>query len=144
MVPRKTLFLISGPAALGLIILLIGALVAAPATAQEDPDPLRVQELTGRLEQDGDAIWYLLPELEQGTVLYVLGERTSGNLDPFVAVSAARVSGGSLAKQFNSELALAIAEGRDPVDIVPEIADERFLAWDVLPSPMSPIPKVIL
>jgi hypothetical protein len=130
MVPRKTTLLISGQLALGVTILLAATFVATPAIAQEDPEPRQVQELTGRLERDGDAIWYLLPELEEGTVLYVLAERATGNLDPFVMVAATGIAGGSLAKQFSSEVALAVAEGHDPVDVVPETANERFLAWD--------------
>jgi hypothetical protein len=128
--PRKNTFRVTRVTAIGLFIALVSSLFAVSSVAQEDPDPLRVQELTGRLEQDGDAIWYLLPKLEQGMVLYVLGERTSGNLDPFVAVADTGIAGGSLAKQFTSEVALAMTDGRDPVDIVPEYADERFLAWD--------------
>ncbi len=129
-IPSKMLVFLSRRTVFGLFIVLVGSLIAGPAIAQEDPDPLRVQELTGRLEQDGDAIWYLLPELQQGQVLYVYAERASGNLDPFVAVADMGIAGGSLAKQFNADVALAMADGRDPVVLVPEFADERFLAWD--------------
>ena len=128
--PRKITFRVTRATAVCLLVAFIGSILTLSSAAQEEPDAFRVQELTGRLEQDGDAIWYLVPKLEQGTVLYVLGERTSGNLDPFVAVADTGVSGGSLATEFNSEVALAMSEGRDPVDIVPEFADERFLAWD--------------
>jgi hypothetical protein len=108
---------------------LLGAvLVVAPANAQEEVPP--VQELTGRLEQDGDAIWYLLPELTQGQTLYVYAEGTSGNLDPFVALADTSVAAGSLVGKFDAEVEQAIAAGRDTVSVVPEYADQYFLAWD--------------
>jgi hypothetical protein len=130
MVSSKKLSLLAMATALGTILLLLVAPLTPTAWAQEDPEPHRVQALKGRLEQNGDAIWYLLPELEEGTVIYVRAERASGNLDPFVAVTDAGMTGTSLGKQFNSKVAQAMAEGQDPVDIVPEFADEVFVAWD--------------
>jgi hypothetical protein len=110
-----------------LLLVLLVWVITVPAHAQDAP---RVQELTGRLEQDRDAIWYLLSDLTQGQKLYVYAEGTSGNLDPFVALAGTGVAAGSLVNAFDADVAMAIAEGQDSVSVIPEYADQYFLAWD--------------
>ena len=110
-----------------LFILVLGtALGTLPGHAQEPP---RVQEMTGRAGA-GDNIFYTLPNLKQDEVLYVYAEGTSGNLDPFVGLSDTRYIGEALSQAFWGEVERVIAEGHDPLEELPSIYDEFFVAWD--------------
>ena len=73
---------------------------------------------------------YLLKNLHPGDTLYVYLEGTSGNLDPLAALADARIGAETLGKAYENNLLRAIEEGRDPLEAIPEIADELFLTWD--------------
>jgi hypothetical protein len=63
-------------------------------------------------------------------MLYVYGNGESGNLDPFIAVSDTFYDSSTLRDDFIAEIDLAVAEGRDPLEAIPDIADGLFVAWD--------------
>ncbi len=97
------------------------------ALAQEEG---QVQELSGRVVQDQSGTIYLLAGLEQGQTLYVYINGTSGNLDPYVGLLGSGAGVEALGTEFTSAVEQAIAEGEDPVAVVPRFADQIFLAWD--------------
>jgi len=112
----------------GVILILIACMFALPNTAGAQEEE-RVQEITGRVELVGGVI-YNLAGLSSGDTLYVFAERTSGNLDPIVALASTGLTAGELRDQFNSEVDRAIAQGEDPLVAIPRIVDEIFMAWD--------------
>ena len=109
-----------------LLLALGGWVVARPAHAQ---DPGMVQELTGHLDLGGEA-FYRLPALRAGDILYVHVSRTSGNLDPWVALADTRLEAESLSEALSAEVTVAIAEGQDPLQALPRIYDQFFVAWN--------------
>ncbi|MEN8130956.1 MAG: hypothetical protein ABFS45_12340 [Pseudomonadota bacterium] len=88
-----------------------------------------VQVSTGRFEP-GKAHIYLMPELKAGQTVYVYGANRSGNFDPFVALANPELDEATLAETFEQRVVKARKEGRDPLIVVPKVADEFFLAWD--------------
>jgi len=70
------------------------------SSAQENG---KVQEITGRVGIVGGLI-YNLDGLSAGDELFVFAERTSGNLDPIVALAAHRLAAGELGNEFNAEV----------------------------------------
>ena len=106
-----------------LLILVIGL---GPVYAQEGG---KVQLLTGRVEP-GAGAFYLLPNLKQGQTLYVYAQGTSGNLDPLLLLSDETLNRFTVRDEFWADVERAIAAGRDPLEVVPEFADQFFLAWD--------------
>jgi hypothetical protein len=97
-----------------------------PAFAQDGGS---VQQLTGALELE-DGSFYLLPGLERGDTLYVYMSGTSGNLDPFLALLDGQADAGAITAEFWAEVDRAVAEGRDPLQELPDILAELALAWD--------------
>ncbi len=73
---------------------------------------------------------YSIKNLHPGDTLYVYLEGTAGNLDPMAALADARIGAETLGAAYEEKLLLAIEEGRDPLEVIPEIADELFLTWD--------------
>jgi hypothetical protein len=102
------------------------------AQAQEEgpePDAARVEIVSGRLP--GRRVdFYRLLSLQEGDRLYAYVRRESGNLDPFVAVSATYYRGETLAEAFWGEVDLAVEQGEDPLEALPAIYDDLFAAWD--------------
>ncbi len=89
----------------------------------------RVQVLSGHIEP-GDIVYYVLPDLKQGDVLYVYASGTSGNLDPFVALFGGDVKIKVLEEKFIAELKRITHENGDPLSAFSQTADQLFLAWD--------------
>lgn len=114
---------------IGAMFVLLGA--ATPLLAQEPPPdlPPAVQEERGNLERNGFAL-YVLPGLQAGQTLSVYAEAISGSLDPFAAVIPAGVAPDALRDEFVTRVQAELDAGRDPVQALPAIADEVFLAWN--------------
>ena len=100
----------------------------------------RVELLQGHIEPEA-AMVYTLPELKQGEKLYVYVQGISGNLDPFAALVKGDLDIGPritaegeidqpLNDIFTDRVERAIVDGRDPLSVLPEIANEFTLAWD--------------
>jgi hypothetical protein len=89
----------------------------------------QVQELAGRAEKDGNVI-YRLPGLRQGQTVYVYVARSSGNLDPIAGLSDTRIDADVLKEMLSDDVGRVVAEGRDPLEALPEIYDGYLLAWD--------------
>jgi len=114
-------------------MLALGLLLATlPVHAQEgdrlDASPV-VQELTGYLDLGGEA-FYQLPNLRAGDTLYVRVSRTSGNLDPWVALASTRLEAESLSEALSARVAQVVAGGQDPLQALPGIYDAFFVAWN--------------
>ena len=108
-------------------ILALGLLLGAlPVHAQ---DGAVVQELTGYLDLGGEA-FYRLPNLHAGDILYVHVSRTSGNLDPWVALADTRLQAESLSAALAGQVAEVIAQGQDPLQALPRIYGQFFMAWN--------------
>jgi hypothetical protein len=108
------------------LILLAIATCVTPALAQDGGS---VQVLTGKFDLDDGRI-YLLPGLKRGDTLYVYMSGTSGNLDPFLALLDADVDASTLGDEFWTQVDRAVAEGRDPLQELPDIVSRISLAWD--------------
>jgi hypothetical protein len=101
-------------------------MLLAPVHAEDDGP---VQVLTGYYES-GSILFATLPDLTQGDILYVYGSGESGNLDPFIGLSDTFYDSETLEEDFMAEIDRAIAQGRDPLEVIPEIANDYFLVWD--------------
>ncbi len=99
------------------------------ATLAQAQDAAQIQELTGEVGQDG-GLFYLLPDLQQGQTLYVYMQGLSGNLDPFAGLSDTRYQADTLEETFYAKVDQVIAEGRDPLEALPELYDKALVAWD--------------
>jgi hypothetical protein len=93
-------------------------------------DTRQVQEITGRIEQDGQGNLFLLPDRKQGETLYIYAEGTSGNLDPAAMVLDSTTPINTLRAAFFSEIEEAIAEGEDPLALIPTLTRLLTLAYD--------------
>jgi hypothetical protein len=77
-----------------------------------------------------EKIFYTLPGLKQGVMLYVYVKGISGNLDPFVALIKPDVDVTTLEETFEAEVDKLIEAGRDPLKAYEEIIDKLALIWD--------------
>ena len=117
---------------IGVIFFWVFAIVlsgTATVFAQSELTEL-VQILDGRIFGPEDSKQYALPNLLQGDTLYVYVQGISGNLDPFVALLSSDQLKGVKASEFYEEVDLAIENKRDPLLVVSDYADRKFLAWD--------------
>jgi hypothetical protein len=114
-------------AALACILGLSQVIGFGAAQAQEGG---QVQELLGRIDLAQPNKVYLLSDLKQGQTLYVHMQGTSGNLDPLVGVLDSDADVDALGIEFRTAVEQAVVEGEDPLGVIPQFADERFLGWD--------------
>jgi hypothetical protein len=90
----------------------------------------QVQELFGRIVKGQPNDAYLLAGLKRGQTLYVYMQDTSGNLDPLVGLLESDANIDTLGVEFRTAIEQAIVEEEDPLAVVPQFADQAFLAWD--------------
>lgn len=115
----------------GMLVVQLALTAASQSVyAQEDPIPVsRVQELSG-FAGEGAGAFYTLRDLKQGETLYVYVGRTSGNLDPYASLSDIRYTGEVLKEELTADVMRVVDEGLDPVQLLPELYDSYFVAWD--------------
>jgi hypothetical protein len=122
-----------------LFLLSVLTLVPGRVWAQEDdpvsqgkplsPRDVRVQILSSGLESErGD--FFRVFDLEAGDTLYVRAMRTSGNLDPIVALADQDYDASLLREAFWGQIELVTEQGDDPLEALPEIYNSLFVAWD--------------
>ncbi len=111
-----------------LVLLLSLSAMLIPTHAQEGSQG-QVQLLTGRAAP-GAGSFYVLPNLKRGQTLYVYAQGTSGNLDPLLLLADESLDRFTVGEEFRADVEQAIAAGRDPLEVVPEFADQYFLTWD--------------
>jgi len=101
-------------------------------TLVQAKDGSAVQELSGPMygPEGGALRFYTLPALEQGETLYVYMEGVSGNLDPFIGLADRRHTGAALSESFWAHVNQVMAEGRDPLEALPEIYNSSFTIWN--------------
>ena len=88
-----------------------------------------VQDISGRIEM-GDRAVYRLPDLKADHTLYARVQGISGNLDPFLILIRPGIDLALLQKAFRTELEKTIAEGGDPLVVIPEFAERHKIIWD--------------
>jgi hypothetical protein len=109
-----------------LAILLTALTCVMPALGQDGGS---VQHLTGTTRREEGRL-YLLPGLKRGDTLYVYMTGTSGNLDAFLALLDGQVDAVEAGAEFWAQVDRAVAEGRDPLQDLPDILAGLALAWD--------------
>ncbi len=121
-IPVKHIFLI--------VVLSTLALGSSVGFVQAQDNPAQVQEINGKYDLGDGGIIYELPDLKKGQVLSVYAEGTSGNFDPFIGLLDAQSDITQVSDAFTAEVEAAIQQNRDPLLVVPEFADQAFLAWN--------------
>ena len=105
---------------------------AAPVLAQEEEEAQaggRFQVLVGFIERES-GVFYMIPGLEKGEMLYAYATGTSANLDPFLGLSDTRLGGAALRGSFWSQVEEIVASGEDPLEAQPQLYADFFDAWD--------------
>ena len=106
------------------------------AQTDDDPEP-KVQEVSGLLGEESIAV-YRLADLKEGQQLYVRMENSTGNLDPFLALFPGETRAQDVAGKFSDAIDQVIAEGGDPLAILPAIFDSLTLIWnDDIPGTLT-------
>jgi hypothetical protein len=118
------------PAGVLALVILVALLLAwGSTTTHAQAGDGRIQVLTGRAEP-GRGGFYNLLGLERGQMLYVYVAGSSGNLDALAGLSDVRLTMDVLGEAYYGQIDRMLAEGRDPVEALPEIYDSLFVAWD--------------
>jgi len=113
-----------------LLIFGLGQVIALrPAQAQEQGES-QVQELSGQVVLGGPNKVYLLSGLKRGQTLYVHMQGTSGNLDPLIGLLESDANVDTLGIEFRTAVEEAVVKGKDPLAVIPQFAEQAFLAWD--------------
>ncbi len=113
-----------------LLVLGLGQVIGLGPVQAQGQEEGQVQELTGSVDQLAGGSLYVLPGLKAGQQLYVYAEGTSGSLDPVVGVLDPAFAIDELVGRFDADVERAIGEGRDPLLVLPEYANQYFLTWD--------------
>ena len=109
------------------IIFLIAARLPGQVFAQQEAP--RVQRETGTIAA-GEFYWYKFPDLQEGQVISVHLQGTSGNLDPILGFTSSSRDPEEIETEYRSAIEQAIVAGKDPLLAAQEAAAELFLIWD--------------
>ena len=112
------------------MLVIIQFLPLFPIRVQAEAPDKKVQIVEGEVVPDGHGLTYLVKDLKRLDRLYVKVHTETGNFDPLVALVAADSDVMSINQAFNEAVNQAIAEGRDPVAMLPDFASDHFLVWD--------------
>ena len=105
---------------------------AAQEAAQETaaaPEEGQFQVLVGFVEP-ASGVFYMIPELKKGEILYVYATGTSANLDPFLGLSDTRLGAAALRGSFWTKVEEIVASGEEPLEANPQLYADFFVAWD--------------
>ena len=80
--------------------------------------------------EPGAPLLFDLPSLEKGDSLQVYASRLNGNLDPFVGIVKDNIDLNNLTSQLEAGYELAIQDGQDPLEVIANLANQRFVVWD--------------
>lgn len=107
------------------VLVVVCLILAVPALVAAE----EVQILKGRVLEEGGVV-YLLPDLQPGEIVSVQVNRSSGNLDPFVAIAPPETDRTTLGDEFWTTVETGVRGGGEPVAEITRAADRFFLAWD--------------
>jgi hypothetical protein len=109
---------------------LLCLLIAAPASLHAQEEEVgQVQVLTGRIEQ-GEIMYYVLPELQQGDTFYAYIQHESGNLDPTLLLATPDMVTENLLQELRAERESLVATGVDPIEALAQVLLSYFLTGD--------------
>ena len=92
-------------------------------------DGQQIQAIQGRIDQ-GEIDVYDLDDLTTDNTLYINMNGTTGDLDPFIALTTGNASLLDIVAIFESEINAAIENGQDYKSAISQTADHLFLEWD--------------
>ena len=98
------------------------------AFAQTEANSL-VQELSGQIEPANVVIYSLL-RLRKGSTLFIYAKDTSGDFDPFVAVTNSKLKAENLRRVVADRLQQAVTAKENPQFVYKKLASDYFLAWN--------------
>ena len=113
-----------------LLVVGIQLLPLFPIHVRADEPVKKVQIVEGEIEPYGHGLVFKVKDLKTLDRLYVYVHTETGNLDPLTAVVAGDADVMEINLAFNDAVNQAFADGRDPVAMIPDFANEHFLAWD--------------
>lgn len=111
-------------------VVLLCLLIAAPASlrAQEEKAG-QVQVINGRIEQ-GEVMFYVLPDLQQDDTLYAYIQHESGNLDPALLLATPDMITENLRQDLRAEMNSLVSTGTDPSEAMAQVLLSFFLTGD--------------
>ncbi len=101
-----------------------------PIRVRADEPAKKVQIVQGEVVPHGFGLVYQVKGLKTLDRLYVKVHTETGNLDPLAALVAGDADVLKIDIAFNEAVNKAITEGRDPVAMLPDFANEHFLIWN--------------
>lgn len=119
-------FRVRSRAAAVILVTLMLFLHSSPAAAQDNG---QIQKVSGSVEA-GRGFVYSLPTVRRGDIVTVYVSGTSGNLDPFIALSDSLLDPERLVADYAAVRAAAVDAGEDPLAAATAFADDVFVVWD--------------
>lgn len=117
---------------LSLLIILFFILSMTLASMQtvkaQESDSYKIQKITGEIVDTPH--FYFLRNMKKGDTLYFYMRRTSGNLDPFLAITNDSLGSDQIQEQYVNAFDKAVKDGQEPLDAITSISNKFFLAWD--------------
>ena len=91
------------------------SLVSIQTVNAQEKDNYKVQKITGEIVDTPH--FYSLRNMKEGDTLYVYMQRTSKNLDPFVAITDSNLGIQEIQEQYIDAFEAAINAGEEPLEV---------------------------